>query len=343
MKLNHLRILPILLLAIFIIFQSGCSFINRGNIDRSNLASNENGGTKLSETIMDQEKSTVENPLQEEKKEDRTENSKAGNQIKQVSEIESQTEETSDFQVGKQDNRNEKQTEEIAVESKENRVVSKAPKAEKLGQSKKTSEDAIQVVGQPEVITVLVNKQNKLPDHYAPKDLVYPNVRFIFSGNPEKKKMRKEAARALEKMFAGAEKNGILLAGASGYRSQATQEILYNSYVRRDGKAAADRYSAIPSHSEHQTGLAMDISGINGKCAAMDCFGGSPEADWLAEHSHEYGFIVRYPKGKEHITGYQYEPWHMRYIGIEIAKEIFEKDITLEEYFDEAIPINAGK
>ncbi|MBW8351034.1 M15 family metallopeptidase [Bacillus sp. IITD106] len=217
----------------------------------------------------------------------------------------------------------------------------KETRTKKLDQTKKTNENVIEVINQPEAITVLVNKQYKLPDYYEPNDLIYPNVRFTFSGKLEKKKMRKEAANALEKMFAGAEDDGILLAGVSGYRSQTTQDRLYNSYVKRDGKEAADRYSAHPSHSEHQTGLAMDVSGINGKCAAMDCFGGSPEAIWLEEHGHEYGFIVRYPKGKEHITGYQYEPWHMRYVGIENATEIFEKDITLEEYFDAAAPVNS--
>ncbi|MBS4219894.1 D-alanyl-D-alanine carboxypeptidase family protein [Bacillus sp. FJAT-49711] len=263
----------------------------------------------------------MEYPNQEEKQEEKAKDSKSVKQIEQ-------------------DRENEKQTKKIVAESKNNPEDFNESTTEKLKGFNKTNEDAVQVVSQPEVISVLVNKQNKLPDHYSPKDLVYPNVRFIFSGNPEKKKMRKEAAMALEKMFAGAEKHGILLAGASGYRSQATQEILYGSYVRRDGKTAADRYSARPSHSEHQTGLAMDVSGITGKCAAMDCFGGSPEADWLAEHAYEYGFIVRYPKGKEHITGYQYEPWHMRYVGIEIATEIYEKDITLEEYYDKSIPVS---
>src|SRR5690606_422870 len=125
----------------------------------------------------------------------------------------------------------------------------KETRTKKLDQTKKTNENVIEVINQPEAITVLVNKQYKLPDYYEPNDLIYPNVRFTFSGKLEKKKMRKEAANALEKMFAGAEDDGILLAGVSGYRSQTTQDRLYNSYVKRDGKEAADRYSAHPSHS----------------------------------------------------------------------------------------------
>ena len=110
----------------------------------------------------------------------------------------------------------------------------------------------------------------------------------------------------------------------SGYRSYNTQKGLYNYYVNRDGREAADRYSARPGHSEHSTGLAMDVSGIDGKCAATDCFGETPEAAWLAENVYDYGFIIRYPEGKEHITGYKYEPWHLRYVGVDIAREIRE-------------------
>lgn len=98
------------------------------------------------------------------------------------------------------------------------------------------------------------------------------------------------------------------------------------------------RYSAVPGHSEHQTGLAIDVSGSDGKCAASDCFAGTPEADWIAQHAPEYGFIIRYPEGKEAITGYKYEPWHIRYVGVDIAKDIAAQNLTLEEYFN-AVPV----
>jgi len=321
----------ILLVVMVVSIQSGCSLMHRGNQDRSNIVSNENGSGKTSNLIENTVADTKDTPSQE------------GKQVDSIDNFEDEKQSTENNLKGEDKIVEEDTTTEI--EKKEEKVVepqgdSSENKSTKQDQSKKEKKNAIHVISQPEAITVLVNKQNKLPDNYAPNDLVYPNVRFIFSGNPDKKKMRQEAARALEEMFAGAKMDGILLAGASGYRSQATQKTLYNSYVKRDGKAAADRYSAYPGHSEHQTGLAMDISGINGKCAAMDCFGESPEAKWLARHSHEYGFIVRYPKGKEQITGYQYEPWHMRYVGTEIATEIFENDFTLEEYFNIAIPVS---
>ncbi|MCR8641125.1 D-alanyl-D-alanine carboxypeptidase family protein [Paenibacillus sp. N1-5-1-14] len=189
----------------------------------------------------------------------------------------------------------------------------------------------------PQAITVLVNKQNALPDNYAPKDLVYPDVRFTFNEKIEKRMMRKEAAGALEAMFAGAKKDGINLAGVSAYRSHQTQTALFNRYVKKDGEAKAKMYSAVPGHSEHETGLAIDVSGSDGKCAAEDCFGDTKEAKWLADQAYKYGFIIRYPKGKEAITGYQYEPWHLRYVGKGLAADIQKNGLTLEEVFN-AVP-----
>ena len=200
--------------------------------------------------------------------------------------------------------------------------------------------NAKQVVANPSDITVLVNKTYALPEGYVPDDLVEPDVPFIFKEKLEKRKMRKEAAEALEHMFAAAKEDGIYLAGVSGYRSHSTQKALFQRYVEKDGEEAARKYSAEPGHSEHETGLAMDVSGSDGKCAAEDCFAGTKEALWLEQHAHEFGFIIRYPKGKESVTGYQYEPWHLRYVGKDLAKEIAEKGITLEEYFGSAVPVS---
>jgi zinc D-Ala-D-Ala carboxypeptidase len=201
-----------------------------------------------------------------------------------------------------------------------------------VANQEKPATDGNRVVSDANSISVLVNKHNALPDNYAPTDLVDPNVPFTFKEKNEKRKMRKEAAKALENLFAGAKKDGVLLAGVSAYRSEATQKVLFNNYAQKDGMEKAMLYSAVPGNSEHETGLAIDVSGASGKCAAEDCFGGTKEANWLEKHAWEYGFIVRYPKGKEAITGYQYEPWHIRYVGTEIAKEIQDKGLTLEEY-----------
>lgn len=194
------------------------------------------------------------------------------------------------------------------------------------------NKDSIQVVFNPESIPVLVNKQNKLPDSYNPTDLVITDIPFISGASNEKRKMRQEAAEAISQLFAGAKAQGISLLGVSAYRSHATQTTLFNSYVNKDGYEKARTYSALPGTSEHETGLSIDVTGGNGKCAAEDCFGGTKEAIWLEQHAAKYGFIIRYPQGKESITGYQYEPWHLRYVGKEIAHEIMNKGITLEEY-----------
>ncbi|MFC4767112.1 M15 family metallopeptidase [Effusibacillus consociatus] len=197
--------------------------------------------------------------------------------------------------------------------------------------------DLLKDGGKPEDIAVLVNKKFQLPSNFKPSDLVEPNVPFIFKEKDEKRLMRQEAAQALEKLFAEANKDGIHLAGVSAYRSYATQQSLFTYYVNVQGEEAARKYSAEPGHSEHQTGLAIDVSGSTGQCAVEDCFADTPEAAWLAKHAPEFGFMIRYPKGKESITGYNYEPWHIRYVGTKISKEIAEKGITLEEYLTNAV------
>ncbi|WP_392389017.1 M15 family metallopeptidase [Gorillibacterium timonense] len=186
-----------------------------------------------------------------------------------------------------------------------------------------------------------MNKTRKLPADYVPADLVEPNVRFSFSEKLEKRKMRKEAAGALEKLFAGAKKDGVILYAVSGYRSYKTQESLFNAYVKRDGEAEASRYSARAGTSEHQTGLAMDVSSKSVNYQLSEKFGETAEGKWLAKHASEYGFIIRYPKGTEKITGYMYEPWHIRYLGKELAQEVVKQGVTLDEYFNQAIPVTA--
>lgn len=134
------------------------------------------------------------------------------------------------------------------------------------------------------------------------------------------------ANSALNELFAAASEDGLNLFVASGFRSYSTQKQLYDNYAARDGAAEADRYSARPGHSEHQTGLAFDIN------MADSSFEGTPEAKWLAKNSHKYGFVIRYPQGKEHITGYIYEPWHIRYLGVKTATDVYNSGLCLEEY-----------
>lgn len=129
------------------------------------------------------------------------------------------------------------------------------------------------------------------------------------------------------KLQSDAAQQGLNIWLSSGFRSYDYQSQIYNNYVARDGQAAADTYSARPGHSEHQSGLAIDVNQID------DSFIGTPEAIWLENHCHEYGFILRYPQGKQDITGYKYESWHIRYVGTDMSYPIHASGLTLEEYF----------
>lgn len=181
-------------------------------------------------------------------------------------------------------------------------------------------------------VMVVVNKQRELPPDYVPPDLVVPNIPFSFSGDDPKKQVRAEVAKALEELFAAAAAEQIELAGVSGYRSYARQQAIFNWNAQQQGVEEANKTSAIPGQSEHQTGLAMDVSSPSVGYALVEAFGDTKEGKWLAENAPRFGFIIRYPKGKEAITGYSYEPWHLRYVGVQAAQEISEAGITLEEY-----------
>jgi zinc D-Ala-D-Ala carboxypeptidase len=190
------------------------------------------------------------------------------------------------------------------------------------------------VIMNPSNILALVNKEQSLPAAYKPNDLVAPRVPFSFAEkNVDKRYMRAEAAKALEALFAAARKEGIQLVAVSGYRSYERQKMIFAEEVKEKGKERAIHAVALPGQSEHQTGLAMDITSQSVGYKLTTAFGETKEGKWVALHAHEYGFIIRYPKGKEAITGYQYEPWHLRYVGKKAAKVMFERQITLEEYF----------
>ena len=178
---------------------------------------------------------------------------------------------------------------------------------------------------------ILVNKNNKAPA--VPVTLVKPDVQPMREAVSENIYMRPEAAAALEDLFEAAAQDGITLYATSGYRSYSTQKAIFERKLERMDEKQANASVAKPGYSEHQTGLAMDIEGETTKGTGLtEAFGESPEGIWTAEHCAEYGFIIRYPKGKTNITGYIYEPWHLRYVGKEAAAEITELGVTFEEY-----------
>lgn len=178
---------------------------------------------------------------------------------------------------------------------------------------------------------ILVNKSNRAPS--VPVTLVKPNVTPTKEALSENIYMRPEAAAALEELFAGAMSEDITLFATSGFRSYSTQKAIFDRKLETMSEKAANASVAKPGYSEHQTGLAMDVEGLSSLGSGLvEDFGETPEGKWLAAHAHEYGFILRYPKGKTDITGYIYEPWHIRYVGREAAEEIYAQDLTLEEY-----------
>ncbi len=156
---------------------------------------------------------------------------------------------------------------------------------------------------------MVVNKTYSVPSSYAPGGLV------------------SECSSAFNNMQSAAAAEGLNLYVASGYRSYSLQQSLYSRYCNRDGQAAADRYSARPGHSEHQTGYAIDLNSI------AYSFADTAEGKWVAANCYKYGFILRYPQNKESQTGYRYEPWHIRYVGTALAKEIYDSGLCLEEFF----------
>ena len=184
--------------------------------------------------------------------------------------------------------------------------------------------NVVDITNQDDLL-VLVNKYHKLSNNYAPSDLETINSKYQWLGRSNQ--LRHDAKIAFEEMCEAATKDNIYIYAGSGYRSYATQKALYNRYVNQDGFAAAETYSARASYSEHQTGLAMDIANKSGFISK-----GDKEYEWLVNNSYKYGFILRYPEGKEKITGYMYEEWHYRYLGKDVAKDVYDSKLTYDEY-----------
>ena len=173
---------------------------------------------------------------------------------------------------------------------------------------------------------LLVNKSHPLASSYIPP-LVLMDEKYAKSNH---NKMHPLAYIHFKEMVLVALNDGITLYSVSAYRSFKDQDKIYQNYVQKDGEEKASKYSAKPGTSEHQTGLAVDIN----TCFTKDHFEKTKEAKWLSNNAYKYGFILRYPKDKEKITGYIYEPWHYRYVGIKASAFIHQNKITFEEYYD---------
>lgn len=173
---------------------------------------------------------------------------------------------------------------------------------------------------------ILVNKYNYISISYVPKNLETINTKYANNNML----LTKEAKDAFEKLAAAAASEDYTITVMSAYRSYEYQQSLYNRYLAIDGQELTDTYSARAGHSEHQTGLAIDVYNKN---LPYTAFENTQEFYWMKENAYKYGYILRYPKDKEFITGYQYEPWHYRYVGVKIATYLQENNITYDEYY----------
>ena len=171
----------------------------------------------------------------------------------------------------------------------------------------------------------LINRQHSISRRYVPSDLRKAETFGI------SQQLRSEAATALEQLFEAAGEAGVPLSTVSGYRSYSKQATIYQRKVDSIGRKAADRISARPGTSEHQLGLAMDIA-KKGASSLTTAFADTPQGRWVSENAHRYGFIIRYLKDYEDVTGYSYEPWHIRYVGVEQATAIYESGLPMELY-----------
>ncbi len=178
-------------------------------------------------------------------------------------------------------------------------------------------------------LLVLVNKEYTVGRDYYPTDMV--DIDGSLSTN-QNLKVKREAYDAYLEMLADAKAEGLNFCICSAYRGFSVQESLYYNSLASNGKEYTDKMFAYPGRSEHHTGYAIDITSASMNWGLSQNYADYPDGAWIAEHCDEYGFIIRYPKGKEDITGYMYEPWHIRYVGLDVAKEITEAGITFEEY-----------
>lgn len=185
----------------------------------------------------------------------------------------------------------------------------------------------------PKDIRALINKTNRLPANYVPENLVRPNVEAR-TYSAENALVRIELKKPLEDLYRAAKKASHTIFSVSGYRPYSLQKIIFDSEVKREGYDKAIKFVAFPGASEHQSGLTMDVSSPQLNGALEQSFGETEAGKWLAKNAHKYGFIIRYPKDKEHITKYSYEPWHLRYLGNDFAAYLYKENLCMEEYFD---------
>ncbi len=183
-----------------------------------------------------------------------------------------------------------------------------------------------------DIYSRLINRENPLPENFVPEDLVSCEFPFLAAGSEEKRLLCSAAAESARRLIEYGKSFGCHLAGISGYRSYARQQEIYETRLREAGPEHVSRFLAPPGASEHQSGLALDVSCPSVHMELDENFAETREGRWLAAYAPMFGFILRYPRGKEHITGYAWEPWHIRYVSKSLALYLALTGLTLEEY-----------
>ncbi len=184
---------------------------------------------------------------------------------------------------------------------------------------------------QPENIWMIVSKTHPISTDYVPANLKIPDVETRTDKSDAERSARSDIETPIKDMFEAASESGYSLMIGSGYRSAALQATYFNSLARSVGEEVANQTIARPGQSEHQTGLAIDLTTVSRYCYLSECFASTPEGIWLAANSYKYGFILRYPEEKVSVTGYSYEPWHFRYVGVELATALHQSGLALDE------------
>ncbi|MBR6697042.1 MAG: M15 family metallopeptidase [Lachnospiraceae bacterium] len=182
------------------------------------------------------------------------------------------------------------------------------------------------------LFNVLIDKKHPLSPNFIPAHLVNVDIPFLCEKNDEKRKMYKPAAKAMQKMYKQAKQEGLQIYGISAYRSYERQAEIFNESLATNGYDYTISSIARPGCSEHQSGLAIDVSSPLCSFKLDDSFRRTPEYLWLSKYCHKFGFIIRYPYGSQHITGFRAEPWHLRYVGEKTSTIVYSERITLEEY-----------
>jgi D-alanyl-D-alanine carboxypeptidase len=195
----------------------------------------------------------------------------------------------------------------------------------------KTIRAIVDDYSQTSSIWAIVSKTHPISTDYVPASLKIPDVATRTDKSDDERSIRSDIETPMKNLFNAASTNGYSLMIGSGYRSAALQAVYFNSLASSVGETAANQSIAYPGQSEHQTGLAADISTVSRNCYISDCFAETDEGQWLVKNSYKYGFILRYPEDKVAITGYRYEPWHFRYVGIDLATALHDSGLTLDE------------